>query len=561
MKDIPDLRDKQIEQLSFYMGHPKCLDLSDPGTGKTPPCCVYAFWVWDAKLKKTLWTMPKSLLKKNKAELIRFTEFEDGDVAILRTDRANMTKNWTGPTVSSFRTKRGFKVIVDEQETTTIALRDRLGPTAFYYAEVLHTPAGPAMQWRFLNPGAKPLTDYEHAPAGLRVTPVMGPDGQPQKVSVQTPEIFKDLIGEAVQGGAKVFICTFAFAAAHQERLLAAAPEIDLLLVDELHMPGGYSTPTTQVTESFFAINRHVSRFVGMTGTLINGRLDSAFAAIHAIEPRYYGSLQGFMFEHAAVMDEYGRVVVWKNEGKLRKIIEKHSIRRTFEEVYGKEDVVFFAEYAEMGLQVREKYQEFHDTALLELQDGKVIEGTSPGVALIRARQIMSHPETMLGPQNELTGKDQRVEIHLLEGKKTLLFASLVPEQDRLLKLARGMGLRAELINGKVTGKNRERINELAESGQLDVIVASGPTAAVGYNWEMFDLVIFVSIDFLDVNILQAYRRASRGTRTLQLRVIMLRYENSVDDRMYEIVKAKSELANRVDPTRPVLEFTEKSLS
>jgi len=169
----------------------------------------------------------------------------------------------------------------------------------------------------------------------------------------------------------------------------------------------------------------------------------------------------------------------------------------------------------------------------------------------------MSHPETIIGPQNELTGKDERVQIHLTEGKKTLLFASLVPEQERLVKLCQDMGLRVGLINGNTDGKGRERIDAAAQRGDLDVIVASGPTAAVGYNWEMFDLVIFVSIDFLDVNILQAYRRASRGSRTTTLRVVMLRYRDSVDDRMFEIVKAKSQLANRVDPSRPVLEFEE----
>jgi SNF2 family DNA or RNA helicase len=98
----------------------------------------------------------------------------------------------------------------------------------------------------------------------------------------------------------------------------------------------------------------------------------------------------------------------------------------------------------------------------------------------------------------------------------------------------------------------------MAQAGELDVIVASGPTAAVGFNWEMFDVVIFASVDFMDTNVLQAYRRASRGTRTTTLRVIFLRYRDTIEKRIYAILTEKSKLGNRIDPSRRVLSFTEE---
>lgn len=543
----PELREKQIGQLAFYISHPKCLDLSDPGTGKTAPVCVYSYFVWNRWENKTLWTMPKSLLKKNRKEMLRFTDFKPEDVVILKNDRANMTDSWTGPTIEGTRARRGFKCRLPgaSQLTDTVELRDLANEPINYVYQLPNGQYGFSTLGKF-NKNAKTIV----------VDPLFGPDGKPQKMVRNEPEIFKDLI--KANAGAKVFICTFAFASANWKRLLEAAPDIDLFLVDEIHMPGGYSTPSSKATESFFWINRHVSRFVGMTGTLINGRLDSAFAAIHAIEPRYYGSLQGFMFEHAAVVDDYGRVVVWKNENKLRQILERHSIRRTFEEVYGKEPVVFFTQYVEVADDVRVKYDEFHDQALLELEDGRVLNGELPGVALIRARQLLAHPETMLKTQDEWTPRDERIREILLEGKKTLIFSALKPEQERLLRLARSMGLRAELINSDTSGNQRAKIDEMAQRGELDVIVGSGPTVAVGYNWEMFDIVVFASIDYMDTNILQAYRRASRGSRTSVLRVIFIRYSDSVDDKSYDIVRAKSQLANRVDESRPVLEFTEE---
>lgn len=548
---IPQLRPKQIEQLTAYIANPKFLDLSEPATGKTPPCCVYAYYVWSRLGKKTWWTMPKSLLKKNLREMVRFTEFDESDVVILRSDFLPMTQSWTGPTMERIKKVPSWRVRVVStgEETDTYTLRKRAGePLPMFYRDE------PNAMWRGIGAGRKPDVPFPQQPAGLIVEPLkLGPDGKPIKETVEVKEIVRDMIAAAAD--AKVFISTFKFGTSHWKRMLEAHPEIDLLLVDELHMPGGYSTPTSEATQSFYWINRHVSRFVGMTGTLINGRLDSAFPALHVIEPRYYGSLQGFYYEHAAVTDDYDRVIVWKNEPKLKAIIERHSIRRTFEEVYGEEDVVFFTEMVDVHEDVRPHYEEFEQQAMLELENGDIIDGTLPGVALIRARQILGHPETMLA--NVSSAKDERLEVHLREGLKCLIFAALVPEQERILRLAQEMGLRAELINGNVSDAARNRINDLAEAGELDVIVASGPTVAVGYNWECFDHVIFASIDYLDVNILQAYRRADRGTRTKTLRVTFLQYRDTIEQRIYGIVKAKSQLANRVDPTRRVLEFSE----
>lgn len=534
------LREKQVQQLSFYIGNPKCLDVSHPGTGKTAPCCVYAYYVSERLGKKTLWSMPKSLMKKNKTELHRFTEFKDHEVEIMRTDRANMTKSWTGPTIQSTR-----KVATWEMENGVMLheLREKIGPSTFYYLD----DAGAAIDIR-TGKAPKP-----NATTFGPLNPKRGPDGKPIKQWVSVPETFKDLIQDAVDRGVKVFICTFAFMSEHWKRLLKAAPEIDLLLVDELHM--GYGGLISKQTDSFYYVNQHVSRFVGMTGTLINGRLDSAFPAIHVIEPRYYGSHKGFIYEHCAAMDDYGRVTVWKNEPKLKAILDKHSIGYTFEEVYGKEDVVFITENIEVDEATREHYDEFHEQAMLELDDGRVLDGSMPGVALIRARQILAHPETMFDDVPEWTEKDERLKIHLSNGQKTLIFAALQPEQKRIQRLCESLGLRVALINANVSGRAREAIDEAAQRGELDVIVASGPTAAVGFNWEMFDLVIFASIDFMDVNVLQAYRRASRGTRTKTLHVVFLRYEDTCEGKIYVIVTKKSQLANRVDPSRRVLLF------
>ena len=483
------LRDYQMEDLVFHIANEKSLNLSDPGTGKTPTVCVLSYYHWTKHQRKTLWSMPKSLLKKNREEMLRFSGYAPEDVVILESDFKPLTKSWTGPTFTRMKRRR-------------------------------------------IDTGKR------------------GPDGKNLLTWEQVPEEACDLIAAAKD--AKVFIMTFAFLRNHWRRLFETIPELDVFLVDELHM--GYGGPDSGQTESFYWTNRKVSQFCGMTGTLVNGRLDSAFPAVHVVEPRYYGSHTGFLDQHATFIDDYGRVLTWGHEDKLSEILRRHSVRHTFEEVYGDEPVVFFTDWVDMNPQMRENYDKFHDQAMLELEDG-FLDGTLPGVATIRASQIMAHPETMGLCLHEQTAKDERLEVYAAENQPMLVFTTLQPEQERCFALLRRLGKRVALINDSVSASKRSQIDEAFRAGDLDAIVGSWKTCAVGWNWERAEHVVGVSVDYQDVDLLQGYRRGSRGTRTTPLRVTFMGYRASIDSRKFDILKTKSEMAHRVDPTRRIFDL------
>jgi hypothetical protein len=560
---VPELRPYQIQDLAFHIAHPKSLNESDPGTGKTPTACVLFYYWWARKQARTVWAMPLSLMEKNREELLRFTDFAPEDVVIMESDFDTLTKSWEGATFTRQK----------EIDTARCWVIDQPGkPTTVY--ELQKANPGVAIievsQEGYREFGKRTKVDGKmqllpwaaNPPEGIQVRIISGPDGKPLKEKIFEPELAKDLIKTPqIKVGRKlvpvtdpkVFICTFAFLRNNWERLLETWPDIKMYGIDELHM--GYSTPSSEQTASFYQVNDHCDGLLAMTGTLIDGRLDSAFPVIHAIEPRYYGGLPGFIHEHAAWINDYGKVESWKNEEKLRAILKLHSVKHSFEEVYGKEPVHFETVLLEMFEEQRAAYDEFHEQAMLELEDGRILDGSLPGVAVIRATQIMAHPETMLLARGEITAKDKKLMEYAVEGRPMLVFSSAVAEQERCVARLESCGLRAALINNSVSMKARGVIDRDFRAGKLDAIVGSGPTVAVGYNWERADHVVNVSLDYKDVNFVQAYRRASRGTRTSVLRVTTLAYEDSIDLRKMDILTSKSELANRVDETRRVLRF------
>lgn len=459
-QEKPSLSEEQVEDLAYYIANDRCANLSDPGTGKTPSVCVYLEYLWKHCGEKSVWVMPMSLLKKNRDELLRFTNLHPEQVMIV--------------------------------------------------------------------------------------------DGTPKQRA-------KQIADQRVV----VWLMGFTRWSDEYDLMLTLHPTINAVAVDEIHM--GYKGNNSKRTQNLYRAMRRIRKFVAMTGTLIDGRLDSAYPTIKIIEPRYYGSWDAFMRYHADRDPVYpSRIFRWKNHERLGAIFMKHTIRRTFNSVYGKQEVVINLEPCYAKNKAAEAYLELEETAMVELENS-VIDGTEPGVGTIRARQILAHPELFGLNTGDWTGKDEQLLVHVEDAKnkseRFLVFSSLVPEQERIVRLLEAQGLRVGLINGKVAPKVRSELDEKFRAGELDVIVGSPKTMAVGYNWPFVNHVIFTTTDYMDSNFTQAYKRAIRGKRTQPLRVTVMLYRNpdhtdSIEYGVWDTTVNKSIQANKVDPTVDVITVT-----
>jgi hypothetical protein len=347
---------------------------------------------------------------------------------------------------------------------------------------------------------------------------------------------------------ARVFVVGYKFFSRYWQRLLEAHPTIDLLIGDEPHLPGGWATHDSQSTNAMFGALRQIKGFYPMTGSLIKGKLGNAYPIIAAIEPRYYGSWRGFLSQHAGYIDDFGRVLYWQNQEKVTKILQTHAVRHTFEEVYGKQARIYETELIDMEPKMRESYNEFAEMASLELENS-FLDGSQPGVAAIRARQIMAHPETFGLCKGETSGKDQRLEIHAADhvGEGGLLvFASLVPEVERCAEVCRAAGLSVGVIHGGVSDTERNRIDQSYRDGTLDCICATYGPGGVGWNWQRTRTVICASLNYGDDSLEQAIRRGERDIRDHPLRIIFFQYANSIDQHIEKIVKKYQEVTKEV---------------
>lgn len=448
------LRQHQIEDLAVAIKQKRSLNLSEPGTGKTPTMMALAYYAWTREGAKTIIVQPNSLRDKNQRECVRFTGFTDKEVRVVEK-----VDEYLGP-----RKRKGV-------------------------------------------PNANPYTGYINY--------------------LDDPDI-------------KVLVVGFTFLKTYWEEILKHHPEVGLVVVDEGHL--GYKTYNSKASVELYSLMDRVKRFYYCTGSPIDGRLDSAFTAIHIVKPEYYGSYDGFVKQHAGFIDDYGKVQWWINEDKLTKIFNRHGVLRRWTDVHGEQDRhIEIIDDLQMSEKMGEAYREFEQMACVEL-DNMFLEGSNPGVATIRARQIINVPHTF--GIDEKTPKQAYVEG--IAEPATLIFGSMPEEIERYAEILRKNDLKVGVIHGGVSRKKRDEIDVAYQNGSLDVICATAVTAGFGYNWQRTKNIIYTSLDYQDSNLEQSIKRGEREKRDHPLNITFLEYEDSVDQKVRKIVLKKENLTHLV---------------
>lgn len=372
----------------------------------------------------------------------------------------------------------------------------------------------------------------------------------------------------------KVFIASFDFFAPKGKQLdepseydeLRKFHTIGAVFVDEWHR--GFKSIASRRTQGLLFSLQWIPLLIPLTGTACDGHLDSVYPMIHAIEPRYYMNHQDFLNQHA-IKDFHGsRVIGWKNVEKVKEILARHSIRHSFEEVYGKDETILEPQEFEMDPKHRALYDDYESTGLFDTEEGWK-EAAHGGEMVIRLRQLCNCPEKLVedlhvkAARDLVLTKDEGIatllESAIQTNKQVLVFAAFKHEQRRIAEMVKDMGGRVAVLNGDVKqGAPREKIEEDFREKRLDFVVASPDLVEVGFDWPDIDIVIFYSMSYRDTSFIQGYRRGVRGKRVKPLLVYLLYYVKSVEEDVIHIVEGKMDIANQTDPTRTVFQLIKK---
>lgn len=499
------LKPKQIQSFGKAVANKRFIDLSHAGTGKTPPaCCLTGFVI--------------------KGQIIHAGEAATStSIPFHLTDKPNSAKNIIGGGVNA------RAIWIQPSSLMEKNRKELLMWNPFLTQDQVKVVKGTALQ-------------------KSRIT-----EDPNVAVWVMTAEAF----------------------AKHYKKMKADFADIIQIVCDEPHLYyRGFKSQRTQ----FFANNvpNHVRiHFLTATPTP-RGKLTSAYIYCHMIQKSYYGCYDWFVNTHA-ILDDYGNASEWVNHDVLWKFLENYSICWTAKEMYGEVDEYIVRDVLSLHPKVEEAYRGFEAQGIADIE-GAVLTASSGGVESLRVRQMLAHPHAISLPikwdhngeaiQKQefvlfdgITPKLERIQEYAEEGKPLIIFGSFTAEIKKIAEVLQKGGFKVGVIHGQVSQQERNKIDVSFQQGHLDIVVCSAATAGVGFNWGHVDTVIFHSLNYGDDEFLQAVARAKRGIRANPLRVVLLEYEDTIDQVIMWAVHHNSKSSHNSNKNNPIIYFPQAQSS
>jgi len=326
--------------------------------------------------------------------------------------------------------------------------------------------------------------------------------------------------------------------------------QFDIIIIDEATRIKNFNSIRTK---AFFEIRKALPAhclIFPMSGTFIENRLEEIYNPYTLINPKIFGEHYCFK-NHYLLYDYYNSVIGYKNKKSLKKIIRSWMVRRTIESVWkDRPKLTEITRVCVMNEKHRKFYEDIKTAKMAELHDLELqdkLNTASIGALLMYLIQICDSTET-IDPNLKLSCKidylKELVTEEISRKKKIVIFSffanKVIPIIKRelnalncgkVLSIVGGVSLdKAEIIKQKFLTKKDYRFLVCSDS------------MSYGANLQAAEYVINFDLLWnpatLDQRMKRVYRRGQKNNVT----VINLVTENTIEDRIMEVLGSKREL-------------------
>ena len=135
------------------------------------------------------------------------------------------------------------------------------------------------------------------------------------------------------------------------------------------------------------------------------------------------------------------------------------------------------------------------------------------------------------------------LDVHEQEGK-VVVFVSHHKTTDRMIAELRKAGVRADFIDGRVSGAARETVKERFQEGDLEVLICGIRAAAEGLTLTASHTVVFVEFDWNPGKHAQAADRVHRIGQDMPCTIYYLVAMGTIEERIAALIDAKREVVH-----------------
>ena len=301
--------------------------------------------------------------------------------------------------------------------------------------------------------------------------------------------------------------------------------------------------PQSQQGKAF--IKLQADTMIAMTGTpLMNTPLDLYII----LKWLGYEEHTFYAFKnHYAIMGGYGnyQVVGYKNLEGLQEQLDGIMLRRLKDNVLDLPDKTYVDEYVDMTPKQAQIYKEVF--ADIQMNIDKVKTAPNPLSEMIRLRQATGYTGILSSSIEESAKLDRMAEIvedSVSNGKQVVIFSNWTQITDAVMQRLE------EYQPLSITGdtKDEERMGYVRDFQEGDTKVLVGSIGAMGTGLTLTAGTVEIFLDHPWNRALydQAVDRCHRVGQTKNITIYNILCKNTIDERIWELVKAKGSMADKL---------------
>ena len=395
-----------------------------------------------------------------------------------------------------------------------------------------------------------------------------------------TPNVRKQLAGQLKMGTFQVLLTTYEYII--KEKSLLGKIKWTHMIIDEGHrMKNTQSKLTVTLTQSYSSRYRLL-----LTGTPLQNNLPELWALLNFVLPKIFNSIKSFdeWFNTPFVNTGTGDNSMQLNEEEALLIIKRlHKVLRPFllrrlkkdveSELPDKVEKVITCRMSALQLKLYQQMKR-HKIILGDAGAGSgAANGKGPkpmGIrglqnAIMQLRKICNHPyafeqvEATINPSKEngpdlyrVAGKFELLDRILPKlfatGHRVLIFFQMTAIMDIMEDFLRFRGIKYLRLDGSTKPDDRSvllrQFND--PNSEYDVFILSTRAGGLGLNLQSADTVIIYDSDWNPHQDLQAQDRAHRIGQKVEVRILRLVTEKSVEKTILARAQSKLEINGKV---------------
>ena len=390
-----------------------------------------------------------------------------------------------------------------------------------------------------------------------------------------TPSVRKQLAAQLKMGTFQVLLTTYEYII--KEKNLLGKIKWTHMIIDEGHrMKNTQSKLTVTLTQSYSSRYRLL-----LTGTPLQNNLPELWALLNFVLPKIFNSIKSFdewfntpfvntgTGENSMQLNEEEALLIIK---RLHKVLRPFLLRRLKKDVEAElpDKVEKVIKCRMSALQVKLYQQMKRHKMILSDASGNGKASKPQGIrglqnAIMQLRKICNHPyafeqvEATINPSKEngpdlyrVAGKFELLDRILPKlfatGHRVLIFFQMTAIMDIMEDFLRFRGIKYLRLDGSTKPDDRSvllrQFND--PNSEIDVFILSTRAGGLGLNLQSADTVIIYDSDWNPHQDLQAQDRAHRIGQKVEVRILRLVTEKSVEETILSRAQSKLEINGKV---------------